>query len=312
MDIRFTDICFITDDVLKLRSFYEAVFGAAAEGDEWHSALPLDGFVFVFDSAKMLQDSDSFRYVSGKSSDNTIISFNVEDVDAEYARLLSLNIETINKPTTHPWGARSFQFRDPDGNILNFRSITKKEEHMDIYEHCPTLETKNFTLRLVREEDAADLFGCYNDVEAVELMNDDNCDFGFYMDSLDKMSNCIHYWLDAYKKHYYIRFAIIDKQSGRAVGTVEMFGAKDFLPEGSGGVLRVDIASHYETEEYLYELLNIADVQFYDMFDVETIVTKANPVGKARVNALHNAGYSPFDWKIPGRDHYYSKVYRKK
>jgi len=25
-----------------------------------------------------------------------------------------------------PWGARSFQFKDPDGNILYFRSMTKE------------------------------------------------------------------------------------------------------------------------------------------------------------------------------------------
>jgi len=35
-------------------------------------------------------------------------------------------LKTLNEPTTHSWGARSFQFRDPDGNILNFRTIPKE------------------------------------------------------------------------------------------------------------------------------------------------------------------------------------------
>jgi len=46
---------------------------------------------------------------------------------AEYKRLLSLGAQMLNEPTTHPWGARSFQIKDPDGNILNFRTITKGE-----------------------------------------------------------------------------------------------------------------------------------------------------------------------------------------
>jgi catechol 2,3-dioxygenase-like lactoylglutathione lyase family enzyme len=46
--------------------------------------------------------------------------FEVEDVDAEYERLKALNVEFVMLPTTHPWGARSFWFRDPDGNIVDF------------------------------------------------------------------------------------------------------------------------------------------------------------------------------------------------
>jgi predicted enzyme related to lactoylglutathione lyase len=58
---------------------------------------------------------------------NTILSFNVDDCDTEYKRLLVLGAEIHNEPKTHPWGARSFQFKDPDGNILNFRSMPKGE-----------------------------------------------------------------------------------------------------------------------------------------------------------------------------------------
>ena len=125
MSINFTDVCFITEDVPRLCAFYESVFGGkvGAEADEFHSGLLLGGLAFTFDSAAMLKENSEFCYVSGKSSDNTIIGFNVDDVDAEYNRLLTLGAEMLNQPTTHPWGARSFQFRDPDGNILNFRSF---------------------------------------------------------------------------------------------------------------------------------------------------------------------------------------------
>lgn len=55
-------------------------------------------------------------------------------------------------------------------------------------------------------------------------MNDDNCNFGFYADSQEKMSEIIGYWLDFYKKQCFIRFSIVDNATGKAVGTVEGFG----------------------------------------------------------------------------------------
>ncbi len=126
MSIQFTDVCFITEDVLGLRAFYEVIFGGTAEGDEVHSSLTAGGVTFTFDFVEPLQESSAFRYVSAGGANNVIVGFNVDDVDAEYKRLLPLSVEMLNQPTTHPWGARSFQFRDPDGNILNFRSFPKQ------------------------------------------------------------------------------------------------------------------------------------------------------------------------------------------
>jgi len=119
--MQFTDLCFVTKDVLQLRAFYESVFGGKAEGDEWHSTLGINGLNLIF----MLERNSDFYYESADNASNTILSFNVDDVDVEYKRLLSLNVEILNEPKTHPWGARSFQIKDPDGNILNFRSFPK-------------------------------------------------------------------------------------------------------------------------------------------------------------------------------------------
>ncbi len=122
MNLQFTDICFITNDVLRLRAFYEAVFDVKAEGDKIHSGISIDGLTLVFDHVSLSDDNPVFKYVEAGGANNVIIGFNVADVDAEYCRLLSLGTEMLNEPTTHPWGARSFQFKDPDGNILNFRN----------------------------------------------------------------------------------------------------------------------------------------------------------------------------------------------
>lgn len=125
MMIRFTDIGFVTKDVLRLRAFYEAVFGGTAEGNEVHSSLVAGGVTFSFDFVEPLRENPVFRYVSVGGTNSVFIGFKVDDVDAEYKRLLPLGIEIVNQPTTHPWGARSFQFKDPDGNILNFHSFPK-------------------------------------------------------------------------------------------------------------------------------------------------------------------------------------------
>jgi len=125
MAIKFSDVCLVTRDVLRLKAFYETVFGVKVQGDEYHSGCAINGYGFSFDNEAMLREIPAFGYASGQSSDNVIIGFDIDDVDAEYRRLVSLGIKTLNEPVTHPWGARSFQFRDPDGNILNFRGTPK-------------------------------------------------------------------------------------------------------------------------------------------------------------------------------------------
>ena len=107
----------------RLRAFYEAVFNTKAEGDDTHSSLRAGGVGIVIASVDLPRIAPAFHFVSAQSSNNTVVSFGVGDVDAEFERLSSLGAEMLNPPTTHPWGARSFQFKDPDGNILNFHSI---------------------------------------------------------------------------------------------------------------------------------------------------------------------------------------------
>ena len=120
----FTDVCFFTSDVLRLCAFYEAVFGVQSEGNERHAGIRVGDLTLVFDHVDLAEENPSFHYVEATGANNVIIGFNVVDVDAEYKRILALGAIILNEPTTHPWGARSFQFRDPDGNILNFRTFS--------------------------------------------------------------------------------------------------------------------------------------------------------------------------------------------
>ena len=42
------------------------------------------------------------------------------DIDAEYERLKGLGVEFVKSIQTHAWGSRSFWFRDPEGNLIDF------------------------------------------------------------------------------------------------------------------------------------------------------------------------------------------------
>jgi predicted enzyme related to lactoylglutathione lyase len=128
MTAQFTDLCLISKDVLNLVDFYEKLFDVtASEKGEYHSSVNIGGLWLTIDAADIADGASVFSYVNANASDNTLLCFNVDDVDAEYARVLALGAVTLNEPTTHPWGARSFQFRDPDGNIINFRTVPKSE-----------------------------------------------------------------------------------------------------------------------------------------------------------------------------------------
>lgn len=48
------------------------------------------------------------------------LEFEVEDVDAEYERLLSAGVAFDSPPVTYPWGWRAIGFKDPDGNHIDF------------------------------------------------------------------------------------------------------------------------------------------------------------------------------------------------
>ena len=127
MRMQFTDVCFITNDVLRLRAFYEAIFGGKAEGDEIHSFVHAPGLgIAIYNKDKASTENPDRDYQS-TGNDCFYIGFNCDDADVEYQRIHSLGICNPSKPILWPWGAKSFDFRDPDGNNIVIRSWPKGE-----------------------------------------------------------------------------------------------------------------------------------------------------------------------------------------
>lgn len=119
--MKFVGICLVTNNVLEMVDFYTKVLGVKAEGNDVHAVLDTDGAgIAIFSTEGM--ESMAPRSMQGAGCGCFTTMFEVEDVDAEYERLKALNVEFVMLPTTHPWGARSFWFRDPDGNIVDFFS----------------------------------------------------------------------------------------------------------------------------------------------------------------------------------------------
>jgi uncharacterized glyoxalase superfamily protein PhnB len=117
--VKFVGICLITNNVPVLVDYYTKVLGVRAKGDDVHAELDTEGAgISIFSAEGMESMAPLSLQGAGYGSFTTM--FEVEDVDAEYERLKALNVEFVMPPTTHPWGARSFWFRDPDGNIVDF------------------------------------------------------------------------------------------------------------------------------------------------------------------------------------------------
>jgi catechol 2,3-dioxygenase-like lactoylglutathione lyase family enzyme len=123
--MKFTGICLITKNVPALADFYAKVAGVEAVGDDLHVELKTEGAGMTIFSVEGME-SLAPHSMEGAGHGSFTIGFEVDDVDAEYGRLKELDVEFIKLPTTHPWGSRSFWFRDPDGNIVNFFAVLSR------------------------------------------------------------------------------------------------------------------------------------------------------------------------------------------
>lgn len=118
-------ICLITDDVKKLSEFYQEVLQVKVETNDIHVDIVLDGGGITIYSKAAAEKDMGFDFSKYYGTGLCKITFFVDDIDNEYKRLQSLNIQFMTPPTLYPWGARSMHFRDLDGNIVCFVNLAK-------------------------------------------------------------------------------------------------------------------------------------------------------------------------------------------
>lgn len=116
--MKFIGMSLITDNVTALTNFYEMILGMKAEGSDVHTEINMDGGAFTIYSRKAAMEDMSLKLGYGDA--NFTLTFLVEDVDLEYKKLQGLGVKILNPPTDYPWGSRSMQFLDIDGNVISF------------------------------------------------------------------------------------------------------------------------------------------------------------------------------------------------
>jgi len=185
----------------------------------------------------------------------------------------------------------------------------------DVYTECPVFENGRFMLRLIKETDAEKLLTVYSDRNAVPLFNSDNCHGDdFYYRTIERMKQAVAFWEESCRSRWFVRWIIIDKTTGEAAGTIELFhrDSNDFFTDC--GLLRLDLGSKYETQETAAEIIQLILEPAYELFGCRMVATKAVPAAVERRKALEGAGFRGTEHLLRGQDGtaYGSYYYRTK
>ena len=115
--MKFASTRLVAADIKAMIGFYEMVTRQSAE---WLAPV----FAEIVTPAATLAIGSAetvalFKQGSAEPSANrtAIIEFQVDDVDAEFARLKD-KVEVVHEPKMMPWGNRATQLRDPEGTLV--------------------------------------------------------------------------------------------------------------------------------------------------------------------------------------------------
>ncbi|MHB1328923.1 MAG: VOC family protein [Gemmatimonadales bacterium] len=104
----------ITELVAESRDFYVRLFGCTVIFDsDWFVLLSLGGGELGFLKPDLPTQSKPFR--AAYPGRGMWITIDVDDVDAQHVRLVSLGIPIEVPIRTEEWGERHFVIRDPNG-----------------------------------------------------------------------------------------------------------------------------------------------------------------------------------------------------
>lgn len=187
---------------------------------------------------------------------------------------------------------------------------------MNVYKSCPQFENSDFLIRRAEISDKEDLLKVYSDPKAVPFFNSDNCHGDdFHYTTLERMEEALLFWEQAYLNGWFVRFSVVEKKLGNAVGTVELFkrGGENICNNGgdsnSGsecyngcGILRLDLRSDYENEKTISDILSLVIPPAYELFGCKTIAAKAVKEAEERIKALKKYGFRENPHKLIGDD----------
>lgn len=116
--MKLASIRLIAADVKALVAFYETLTGLPAQ---WlapvFAEIVTPGATLAIGAREAVA---LFKEGSAEPGANrtAILEFQVDDIDAEYARLKD-NVTIVQEIKEMPWGNRTFQCRDPEGSLVS-------------------------------------------------------------------------------------------------------------------------------------------------------------------------------------------------
>lgn len=170
----------------------------------------------------------------------------------------------------------------------------------NIYEDHRSYENDRILLRPVSIDDAAGLLAVYSDEKSRKLFNCDNFEYICSFDTLEQMQSEIEFYLKSYERKEFVRWTVVSKENQEIAGTIENFYRKSEDAFGDSAILRIDLRSDYEREDFIMQLLELVLQTAYRDFECNRIATKAIDIAKERISALLKCGFTKSDRLITG------------
>lgn len=176
------------------------------------------------------------------------------------------------------------------------------------------IENNQFSLRMVKFEDAEDLLKIYSDLKALQLFNSDNCHGDdFHYKTLPRMKEAISFWLDNSNNKHFIRLCIIDKKINVAIGTIELFQRRSKDYYNGKAIMRLDLRGDYEKSKYIKNIIQLIMPHIYTICHSDFVAIKIPVFANERLKVVQDIGFNKEKEYLVGTDGTrYSQYYTKK
>ena len=131
--MRFSHTILYVNDVAETLAFWERAFGIRphfVHPDKGYAELDTGGTRLAFASHELVSTlfESSYRETdAGRRPIGVEVGFEVDDVDAAFAKATDAGAEVLADPVNHPWGQRVAYVRDGDGLIVALGSRMRDE-----------------------------------------------------------------------------------------------------------------------------------------------------------------------------------------